>query len=88
MGLFGDEKGQILPPYKGILSSYAEWHALATGYKHGISELVGRNKNDDVELPTKDAKKEPHMYNLGYSLGTLTRWAFFLALAREGFALY
>lgn len=88
MALFGREEGQIIAPYKGPLSSYAEWHAVATGYKHGLSELVGRNKNDDVELPTKDARKEPHMYDLGYSLGTLTRWTFFLALANEGFALY
>lgn len=82
MSLFGyDEKGQIIPGYKGPLSTYKEWHATVTGFQDGISEFKGRNKNDGTELPTKDARKEPHMYDLGYSLGTLMRWVFILFLA-------
>lgn len=87
MALFTDEKypegeaQQVIPYYKGLLSTYAEWHATVTGFQDGLSELSGRNGNDGVKLPTKDARKEPHMYDLGYSLGTLTRYAVILKLA-------
>lgn len=84
MSLFGEEEGQIIPPYKGPLSSYAEWHATVTGFQDGISEFKGRNKNDGTELPTKDARKEPHMYDFGYSLGTVARWSFMIVAARYG----
>ena len=73
MSLFGyDEEGQIIPGYKGLLSTYAEWHALAIGFYHGVSE--------DKQIPSRvfasnsDVSKEPHMAKIGFPLGVLFKW--------------
>jgi len=83
MSLFGDEEGQILPPYKGPLSSYPEWHALAIGFYHGFSE--------DKEIPRQvmdgnpDVKSESHMAKYGFPLGVMAKYALVILAFKYGF---
>lgn len=83
MALFGKEEGQIIAPYKGPLSSYAEWHALAIGFYHGFSE--------DKQIPTKvfgsnsDVSKEPHMAKVGFPLGVVAKYGLIIAAFKYGF---
>jgi len=81
MSLFGtDEEGQIIPGYKGLLSTYAEWHALGIGFYHGFSE--------DKEIPKQvmsgnaDVKYEPHMAKIGFPIGVVTKYVVLIALAK------
>jgi len=65
-------KQQLIPYYKGLLSTYAEWHALGIGVYHGVSE--------DKQIPTKifksnsDVSKEPHMAKTGFVLGVAAKY--------------
>lgn len=79
MSLFGDEKGQIIAPYKGLLSTYAEWHSLIIGFYHSYAP---RSEGIPPELSDKDSPrynhdvdKEPHMAKYGYILGEYSRYA-------------
>jgi len=81
MALFGrDEEGQIVPGYKGPLSTYSEWHALAIGFYHGFSE--------DKEIPKQvmsgnaDVKYEPHMAKIGFPIGVVTKYVVLIGLAK------
>lgn len=82
MSLFGREEGQIIPPYKGPLSSYAEWHALAIGFYHGFSE--------DKAIPLQvmdgnpDVSSEPHMAKYGFPLGVMTKYALVVLAFKYG----
>jgi len=68
--LFGEEEGQIIPPYKGPLSSYAEWHAMVIGAYHSLnprSEGIPKDlSNPDSFRYNPDVDKEPHMAKYGY----------------------
>lgn len=87
MGLRGyDEEGQIIPGYKGPLSTYAEWHSLGIGFYHGFSE--------DKEIPTRvfgsnsDVAKEPHMAKIGFPLGVLAKYALIIIAFKYGLNPY
>jgi len=87
MSLFGyDEKGQIIPGYKGPLSTYAEWHALGIGFYHGVSE--------DKEIPRRvmhgntDVDYEPHYAKLGFPIGVAMKYALVVASFKYGIAPY
>lgn len=73
MSLFGKEKGQIVAPYKGPLSSYAEWHAMVIGAYHSLdpkSEGIPKELSDpDSYRYNADVDKEIHMAKYGY-IGT------------------
>ena len=70
MSLFGEEEGQIIPPYKGPLSSYAEWHSLVIGSYHSLdprSEGIPKELSDpDSYRYNPDVDKEIHMAKYGY----------------------
>jgi len=85
MSLFGtDEEGQILPGYKGLLSTYAEWHSLIIGFYHsqaprseGIPPALS---NKDSPRYNADVDKEPHMAKYGYVLGEYAKYAVIVLL--------
>jgi len=84
MALFGKEEGQIVAPYKGPLSSYAEWHSLGIGFYHGVSE--------DKQIPTKvlqsnsDVSKEPHYAKTGFVFGVAAKYLAVGLAFKYGFA--
>lgn len=82
MGLFGEEKGQILPPYKGPLSSYPEWHALAIGFYHGFSEH--KQIPQRVFGSNSDVAKEPHMAKIGFPVGVLAKYGLVILAFKYG----
>jgi len=87
MSLFGhDEEGQIIPGYKGPLSTYKEWHALGIGFYHGFSE--------DKEIPRQvmdgnpDVSYEPHMAKIGFPIGVATKYGLIIVAFKYGATPY
>ena len=83
MSLFGhDEEGQIVPGYKGLLSTYAEWHAFGIGFYHGFSE----NKKIPAKVfgSNSDVSKEPHMAKIGFPIGVAAKYALVIAAFKYG----
>jgi len=83
MSLFGrDEEGQIIPGYKGPLSTYKEWHSLGVGFYHGFSE--------DKEIPRRvmhgntDVSYEPHMAKIGFPIGVAMKYGLIVAGFKYG----
>lgn len=86
MSLFGtDEEGQIITGYKGLLSTYAEWHSLIIGFYHSHAPrsegIPAELSDEDSPRYNPDVDKEPHMAKYGYILGEYSRYAVIIALA-------
>lgn len=92
MGLFTRErwsegkKKQLIPYYRGPLSTIPEWHALGIGFYHGFSEdgTIPRK----VFLDNQDVKYEPHMAKIGFPIGVAVKYALVGLAFKYGFTPY